>query len=339
MNADFASVVLPFRDAAPTVEEALRSVLGERAVGEVICVDDGSRDDGPARVAAIAARDPRVRLVPAAGQGVAEAMAEGVRRARGAFLARMDADDVSRPGRIDACVARLRGGPSLGAVATQVDAEGSGPGLARYVAWQNALLTPADHARELFVESPLCQPATTLRASALAAVGGYREVPFPEDWDVFARLDAGGFGLAKVAERLLAWRHREDRATFRDPRCAPDALVRARAAHLPARLARLGVPHARPFVVWGAGKAGKRLARALEPAGLFPTAFLDIDAAKIGRSARGAPVRPPEDVLAGPAADAPFVLVVVAAAGARDVVRARLVAAGRVEGVDFLAAS
>jgi len=178
------SVLLPYRDAAGTIEEALGSVLGERGIGfEVIAVDDGSRDDGPARVAAMARRDDRVVLAAAGGVGIARALTCGVEIARGELLARMDADDVSTPGRLAASAAMLDACPELGAVGTLVEAfpdEAVGEGTRRYVAWLNGLVSPGDHDRDLFVESPLCQPSVTMRRESFAAAGGYRDMPWAE---------------------------------------------------------------------------------------------------------------------------------------------------------------
>src|SRR5690606_31897792 len=111
-------------------------------------------------------------------------------------IGRMDADDVSLPGRFAAERALLEANPRLGAVGVQVALfPAFGEGMARYVAWQNALVTPDDHARSLLVEAPLCHPSTLLRRSALDAIGGYRDVSWAEDVDLWLRLDAAGFAL------------------------------------------------------------------------------------------------------------------------------------------------
>jgi glycosyltransferase involved in cell wall biosynthesis len=323
------SVLLPFRDARGTLGDAIRSVLAEPEVREVIAVDDGSSDGGADVARAIG--DARVVVVRTGGVGVAGALAAGLARARGDLVARMDADDVSLPGRIAAQRAMMDADPTLAAVGTLVEVDGAtGPGMRAYVAWQNSVLSPADHARDIFVESPLCHPSTLIRRRALEAVGGWREAPWPEDWDLWLRFDAAGHRLAKARVVGLRWRHREDRATFRDPRCSPERLVAARAHYLAERL-RL----APRFAVWGAGKTGRRLARALEGHGLRASAFVDIDPRKIGRTARGAPIIPPE----GLQEDASPVVVAVGERGARDVVRRRLAARGLVEGRDFVCAA
>ena len=323
------SVVLPFRDASSTLRTALESVLAEPCVAEVITVDDGSVDASRGVVEDLARRDARVRIVATGGVGVARALASGVAASRGEFVARMDADDVSHPNRITRAAAALEAEPALSAVGTQVESPSPSEGLAAYLAWQNALVTPEAIRRDVFVEAPLCHPSVTLRRAALEAVGGYREAPWAEDWDLWLRLVTAGHALGKIPEVLFTWTQRPGRVTSSDPRCSQRAFTAARAAYLPRAL-----PRDRPTWIWGAGKAGRSLARELEPRGVAVAGFVDIDPAKIGRRARGAPIVAP-DALPREA----FTLVCVAARGARDVVVRRLAGAGREPGRDFLAAS
>ena len=335
MIAPRVSVLLPYRDSATTIACAIESVLADGLVDlEILALDDGSRDHGPAIVAQIAARDPRVRLLATGGVGIARALAAGLAHTPAPYIARMDGDDVSLPGRLARSLALLDAVPTLGAVGTHVEAfsEGVvGEGMERYVAWLNGLVTPADHARDLFVEAPLCHPSVTLRRSALEAVGGYRDPPWPEDYDLWLRLDAHGFGLAKVPEILLRWRHREGRATFTDPRYALARHDAAKGHYLAPKLLARG----RPIAVWGAGKTGKRLGRALAQSGARAVLYIDIDPLKIGRLAQGVPIVSPASLTPGEHT----LVVAVGARGARAIVRARLDAAGFREGVDYVCAS
>lgn len=329
------SVLLPYRNNAATLEEAIRSVLGERDVAlEVIAIDDGSTDGGPAIVAELAREDARVVPCAAGGGGIVRALGVGLSRARGAFVARMDGDDVSLPGRFAAQVALLESDVSLGAVATRVEGfpeSALGEGLRLYIAWQNSLVTAADHARELFVEAPVCHPSVMMRRSALDAAGGFVDVRWAEDYDLWLRLDALGFGLAKVPRVLFRWRHREGRLTFSDGRYALPLFDEAKARYLAPKLLARG----RPVTVWGAGKTGKRMARALERHGVRAAGFVDIDPRKIGGVARGAPIVAPEALVRGETT----VVCAVGARGARGLIRAHLAERGFVEGDDFLFAA
>ncbi len=333
MSTPLVSVVMPYRDAADTLREAVASVLTQRGVAlELLAIDDGSSDEGPRVMAGLAARDERVRPLSSGGAGLVAALELGRTRAAGAFVARMDADDVSLEDRLARQLDALVCSPRVGGLGTQVALFGEvGEGMRRYVEWQNGLVSPAEHARNLFVESPLCHPSVMLRREALESVGGWRDAGWAEDYDLWLRLHAAGWQLAKVPEVLFRWRQRASSATFTSDRYTPEALRAARAAFLaPALLAR-----GRPVAIWGAGATGKRLARALEPHGVKASLFIDIDPRKLGRTARGAPIR---DVSALVAAEH-TVVVAVGARGARELVRQELRGRGFVEGDDFVCAA
>jgi hypothetical protein len=185
-------------------------------------------------------------------------------------------------------------------------------------------------ARERFVESPVAHPSALLRAAALDAVGGYRDGPWPEDYDLWLRLFAAGVRFAKAPEVLLRWREGPARASRRDDRYGPEGMARARAMALAHLL------DGRPAAIVGAGTAGRRLARLLLAEGARVSCFLEVDPKKVGRAPHGVPVLAHEDGLAR-RGDA-LVLSAVNAWGARERVRALLVAHGLEEGGDFLLA-
>ena len=334
------SVLLPYRDAAATLDAALDSILAQRGPAlELIAIDDGSRDDGPRRVLARAEHDERVVVLmsEAPGVGIARALNHGLRVARAPLIARMDADDVALPGRLAAQVDALAAQPGVAALGTRVEVfsdepSGVAEGMQRYVAWQNALIDPRAHRAQLFVESPLCHPSVLMRRAALEAIGGYRDGMFAEDYDLWLRLDAAGFGLAKLPEVLLRWRQSERAATRSDPRYAREHFAPLKAPHLAARLRA----RPRPLDVWGAGQTGRRLARALEACGARADRFIDVDPRKIGGVARGVAIEPLSAL--APAGER-WVVVALGARGARDQARAYLDERGHVEGDDYLCAS
>jgi glycosyltransferase involved in cell wall biosynthesis len=327
------SVLMPFRDAAGTVEEAASSILAQRGAAlELVAIDDASRDDGARKLSTLAGRDRRIVLVSGDGCGIAAALGRGLTAARGELVARMDADDVALPGRLAKQAALLESDPRLGAVGTRVAPLGPcAEGMRRYISWQNALVGPREHQRDLFVESPLCHPSAMLRRTALDEVGGWRDVPWAEDYDLWLRLDARGWLLAKVPEVLLMWRQRPESATLSDPRYARARFVEARAAYLAPKLLKA----CRPIAVWGAGPTGRRLARALERLGVRASCFVDIDPRKIGGVARAAPIASPASLRVGEHT----IVVAVGARGARALVRAHLGRLGFVEGDHFVCAA
>lgn len=120
------SVVVPLYNKAAYVEEALRSVLAQQMPAlEVLVIDDGSTDDGPAYVRALA--DARVQLVTQPNAGVSAARNHGIALARGDLVAFLDADDRYQPGYLAAIVALVRQFPQAGMLCTgyqRVDPQG-----------------------------------------------------------------------------------------------------------------------------------------------------------------------------------------------------------------------
>jgi hypothetical protein len=273
-----------------------------------------------------------VCLVRTRESGLVGALRTGAAEARGTLIARMDADDVSDPTRLGKQRAFLAQHPEVALLGTRVSADGQGgpvgEGLARYVAWQNALVSEHDHRRELFVESPLCHPSVMMRRAAFEAVGGYRDLRGPEDYDLWLRFDAQGFGMAKLPEILLSWRHRAGRATFSQERYALERFRETKAPFLAERVRAAGKSR---FVVWGAGPTGRRVARELEPYGLRAALFIDIDPNKIGRIARGAPIADMHALNA----ETDVLVAAVGARGARELIRPELLARGFREGEDY----
>ena len=329
------SIVLPFRDAADTLPECLESIRRQTlAEWELVAVDDGSRDASAPLLEEFAREDARVRLLRPGRVGLVAALNLGVREAGAPLVARMDADDVMHPERLEAQAEYLDRHPDVALAGTQVELfppERVQAGYREYVRWQNAVLEPDEVATQIYVESPFAHPSVMVRRETLLRVGGYAEGDFPEDYELWLRMHRAGCRMAKVPRVLLFWREREDRTSRVDARYARAAFDRLRAEYL-ARDPRLR--GGREVVVWGAGRKTRLRARLLLERGVRPSAWVDIDPRKVGGTADGLPVRPPEWLAREPR---PLVLVYVTSHGARDYVAGRLAEWGYRPGEDFLA--
>ncbi|WP_169789077.1 glycosyltransferase family 2 protein [Nonomuraea candida] len=102
------SVIVPFHNVEKYIGPCLDSISAQTlAELEVICVDDGSADDGWIAVESRRADDPRISLIRQANHGVGHARNVGVRRASGDYLAFVDGDDVVPPDAFKRLVASL----------------------------------------------------------------------------------------------------------------------------------------------------------------------------------------------------------------------------------------
>lgn len=326
------AVLLPARDAAATLRAAATSLLrGTYRDLALVVVDDGSRDGTADVVQGLARRDRRVRLLRGPGEGIARALNRALAAVDAPLLARMDADDVAWPRRLALQVEALEADPALAAVGSRVRLIPRAQvrdGMRRYVAWLNGLTTPALVERDLFVEAPLVHPATLVRRAPLEAAGGWRDGPFPEDYDLWLRLAAAGGRLTNLPATLLDWRESAGRLTRQDARYALPRHMALKCAALAAG-PLAGVAE---VALWGAGETGRAFSDALAAVGVRVATFVEVDRKKIGRTIRGAPVVSYEAVerLRG----LPL-LVAVGAPGARDLIRAELGRRGFEEGRDF----
>lgn len=333
------SILLPCRDAGTHLSAAIDSIRAQTFDDyEVLAVDDGSTDGTFDRLVEWAQWDRRVLVLQGHGRGIVPALAAGLALARGDLVARMDADDVAEPTRLERQVALMAAEPGLAACGTRVryfpDDEVR-DGARRYEAWVNACTTADEVGRDIFIECPLPHPTLMIRRHVLLGVGGYRDMGWPEDYDLVLRVWAAGYRMAKVPEVLHRWRERPERASRVDPRYHADRFRDAK-VHF---LRKTVLAGDRPAVVWGAGPIGKTFARALAAAGTPIAAFVDVAPTRIGETIHGAEVVPPERVreFAGPDSPGALVLAAVGQEAAREEIRAACLAQGLAEGTDFVA--
>jgi len=313
---------MPVRNGLPFLDEAVESVLAQTLVDwELVVIDDGSTDGSAEALDAHAARDRRLRVLHRPAAGVAVALCQAVEAASTPLLARMDADDVSAPDRLERQVGWLEAHPEVDLLACRAGSIGGGSGTQRLFDWQNGLLTHEQMMDDLFVDAPFPHDAVVMRAEAYRRVGGYRDLPWPEDFDLWHRLARCGARFAKLPDVLLRVRDHPERVTRTRPEGSQPAMLRARVHHL-----LVGPLAARPsVVVWGAGQVGKRMVRALQAEGLDVAAIVDLHPRKLGKRIHGALCIPPERLPDWPGLP---VLAAVGKPGARDDIRRRCAALG-----------
>jgi glycosyltransferase involved in cell wall biosynthesis len=248
------SVILPVRDGGAYLAAAVDSIQAQ-TVGdfELIIVDDHSSDGAVER---LGRDDPRISLIDNVGSGVSTAFNTGLARARGRFIARMDADDLALPTRLERQLDYLETHPDIGIAGACVEifsAAGIGGGNRRYQHWLNACRRPGQIHRELFVESPIPNPTALFRAEVIRQLGGYGNPPWPEDYDLYLQADARGIRMGKPKEILLKWREHPARLTRTDERYRLERFQQAKAEYL----ARYRLSGKGPFVIWGAGPSGR----------------------------------------------------------------------------------
>ena len=195
------SVVMSVYNGAAQLAETIDSVLQQEECDfEFIVINDGSTDETAAILDRYAAADPRLRIVHQDNTGLTRALARGCALARGEFIARQDAGDVSLPGRLALQVRFLIEHPE--AVMTSCAVQFSGPLGEPLYQVSMPMRALDDGLRQLDMgklAGPPHHGATMYRRGDYEAVGGYR-LPFvvAQDIDLWLRLAEHGSCVGTV---------------------------------------------------------------------------------------------------------------------------------------------
>lgn len=202
MKPPAVSVLMGVWNGAPWVREAVESVLAQTAGDlELIVIDDDSTDATPGILESF--RDPRLRLERRPRGGLTSALNAALRLARAPLVARLDADDVALPERLDRQRAFLDAHPDvglLGTAAREVDASGH----------EVAVVRPPAGDREirlaLIRRNPFVHSSVMARREVVERVGGYDAAfSVAQDYDLWMRMSRVT-RLANLPEPLVTRR-------------------------------------------------------------------------------------------------------------------------------------
>lgn len=182
------SCLMPVYNARRFLTEAMRSVLDQtNADFELIVIDDGSTDGSSEIIDELARADSRIVVVHQANTGIVGALNNGLKAARGKYVARMDADDISLPDRFARQVRHLDDNPGcvlVGGHARIIKDDGEDIGRTTGGRHRETDLTVFPPRISVSMH-----PLIMVRAEALKDAGGYRaDYPHAEDYDLFIRL-------------------------------------------------------------------------------------------------------------------------------------------------------
>jgi glycosyltransferase involved in cell wall biosynthesis len=193
---------MPVWNGASHLRESIDSILAQTERNfEFLIIDDGSTDDTVAIIESY--QDARIRLIQQEHEGIVVALNRGVAESRADWIARMDADDIAYPQRLDLQLRALAKNPS--AILCYSDIKIFGEDANR----QGIRRLPASMAllkAYLCYSPPFVHPTVVFLKQAFAAVGGYlHEERHAEDFGLWGRLISQG-EFVGVRKPLLNFR-------------------------------------------------------------------------------------------------------------------------------------
>ena len=193
------------------VMQAIDSVLGQTYSDfELIICDDGSDRAFYGWLKKYCQKDDRIKLIRSEiNCGLAAALNRCFSCAEGEYIARMDADDISKPKRLEKQIEFLEKHPRYalaGCNAELIDDRG---------VWGRRVLPSEPQSSDFLRTSPFIHPSVVMRRAVMKKLGGYSTAKYArrtEDYEMFMRMYAEGLSGYNLQEMLFCYR--EDRSAL-----------------------------------------------------------------------------------------------------------------------------
>ncbi|MDU6628803.1 MAG: glycosyltransferase [Lachnoanaerobaculum sp.] len=206
------SIVMPIYNSETYLDEAILSIIHQTYKNwELLIINEfGSNEEGKRIINRYAAIDSRIRLIQNSERlGIAESLNEGLRQAKGEYIARMDGDDISLPERIEKQVEFMESNNDILLCGVQVEVFGSEK-------WDWKLETdPARIRTDALFYSPCVHPTILFRRDVINKYNVFynKDYKASEDYDFFTRILEFG-EIANLKEVLFKYRLYGTNATY-----------------------------------------------------------------------------------------------------------------------------
>jgi len=257
------SIVMPFRNTASFIPECIASILNQTYTNwELHAVNDHSKDESNQIIEEFARQEPRIHLYQSNEVGIIPALRKAYEHCRGAFITRMDSDDIMLPHRISQMIDSLRekgtGHIAVGGVRYFSD-RGISEGYKKYESWLNELTGKGNNYSEIYKECVIPSPCWMAYREDFEMAGGFKSDRYPEDYDLAFRFHEAGLAPIPCDEILHLWRDYDTRTSRNHEHYAQNYFLDIKMHYF----LKLHHKKNRPLTVWGAGFKGKVIAKAL----------------------------------------------------------------------------
>jgi glycosyltransferase involved in cell wall biosynthesis len=228
MSSPAISVVMSVYNGEAFLAEAVDSILAQTLTDfEFVIIDDGSTDGTPRILSDYTKRDARVRVFTQPNRGRAESLNSGIDRARAPLIARMDADDISLPDRLEQQFRFMKAHPEVGLLGGAADLVTLGR---QRIGTHRPPLEDSEIRRALLHWNVFFHPTLIIRQNIVKEAGGYRKALLDaDDYDLILRI-AERTQVANAEPVVLLYRVHPNQVSVRGMRRQIECVLAARAA-------------------------------------------------------------------------------------------------------------
>jgi len=200
MNNPIISVILSVYNAEQYLKEAIESILNQTYKDfEFIIIDDGSKDNSLNIIKYFQNNDNRILVISRENKGLIASLNEGINIASGKYIARMDADDISLPKRLEEQLRYMQEHEDVIVCGSFIELFGAENKIRKYPITDEEI-------RAFFVfRSPFAHPATMIQTEALKKVLYNKDYTHAEDYKLWMELLSYG-KVYNIPKTLLKYR-------------------------------------------------------------------------------------------------------------------------------------
>jgi hypothetical protein len=228
MSYPVVSIVMSVFNGQAFLSEAIESIRSQTFSNyEFVVINDGSTDKTAEILSAYASSDARMHIIHHENKGRAASLNIGIGLAKGNYIARMDADDISLPHRLEAQVDFMDRNPSVGVLGGAVEViRSAGHVLTTF----QPPVQDSDIKSKMLHGNPMWHPTVVMRKEVVLAAGGYRKPLLDaDDYDLFLRMGERS-QLANLSKLVLQYRIHANQVSVRNMRHQMECFLAARAA-------------------------------------------------------------------------------------------------------------
>ncbi|MEQ9304506.1 MAG: glycosyltransferase family A protein [Marinoscillum sp.] len=241
------SILTPVKNAEPWIKECIDSVLIQDCDWQWILVDDGCTDQTIAIIESY--RDERIEIHRNTGHGIIPALATGLTHCRDSFVTRMDADDVMPDQRLLQMSQALEDSPEKTVVTGLVRYFADTPlskGYLSYENWLNEINVQGNQWSNIYRECVIASPNWMVRKEELEQSGGFKNLQYPEDYDLTFRWYENDFSITSIPSTTLFWREHRQRTSRNSDHYHQKSFFRLKISRF------LQIDHNQePIIIWG----------------------------------------------------------------------------------------
>lgn len=207
LNNPLVSVVMPVYQVDKYLSESIESILNQTLNDfELIIICDDPSNRTIEIINNYQNHDTRIRVMYQNRSGLTASLNKGFSIAKGKYIARMDADDISHPERLQKQVCFLEMNVKCSLVCTHIECINESGNFSGYWKADIKTKTAQDIKRQLPIKNCIAQPTVMIRSLIFKNYHYDPELKISEDYDLWLRMASDNLILCKLPEFLLKYR-------------------------------------------------------------------------------------------------------------------------------------